>query len=154
MKFRFTTYFVLRKRLVKFWLKQNGWKFRGQDPPNKWKHIIFLSPAKDNILKSQNRWMKYLTASPSSIVEISNKNEIERLLYKKHTVLIRWSEDICETELVSLLKNCRDNKVRISACAWDTKHKAIKFHSQFKASNFPERDIRYLGRFFIYFKQI
>jgi len=154
MKFRITTYFVLRKRLVKFWLKLNGWKFRGQDPPSKWKHIIFLSPAKGKIVQAQNKWMKFLTSTPSSIVEISNKNKIEQLLSKRQTVMIRWSEDICESELESLLKNCREEKVRISACAWDTKHKAIKFHSQFKPSNFPERDIRYLIRFFIYFKQI
>ena len=154
MRFRITSYFVLRKRLVKFLLKLKGWKFRGQDPPSKWKHIIFLSPAKGKILKSQNRWMTFLTATPSCVVEISDKSKTEQLLAQRHTVLIRWSDEICENKLTGLLHTCRENKVRISACAWDTKHKAIKFHSQFKPSNFPERDIRYLSRFFVYFKQI
>jgi hypothetical protein len=151
---RITSYFVIRKRLVKSWLKLSGWRFRGQDPPSRWKHIMLVSPASGELLKMQHRWMSFLTSSPSKWVELQDSEEITRLLNKKHTVLINWEENINEESLSELLLYARNNKVRLSACAWDTTHKAIKFHSQFKPSPYPDRDLRYLSRFFVYFKKI
>ena len=151
---RFTSYFVLRRRLAKSWLKLRGWRFRGQDPPSRWKHIMLVSPAQDELLIMQHRWMVFLTSTPSKWVELQDSEEITQTLNKKHTVLINWDENISEETFSELLINARKNKVRISACAWDTAHKAIKFHSQFRPSPFPDRDLRYLSRFFVYFKQI
>ena len=151
---RTTSYFVLRRRLVKSWLKLRGWRFRGQDPPSKWKQIMLVSPAHGELLKMQHRWMAYLTSTPSKWVGIKDAEEIARLLNKRHTVLIKWEDKINVEALYELLLHAREHKVRISACAWDTEHKAIKFHSQFKPSPYPERDKRYLSRFFLYFKKI
>jgi len=98
--------------------------------------------------------MVFLTSTPSKWVELHDSREISETLNAKHTVLINWDESINEEALSELLLNARQNKARISACAWDTAHKAIKFHSQFRPSPFPDRDLRYLSRFFVYFKQI
>mgnify|MGYP006114626859 CR=1 FL=1 len=154
MKFQITSYFILRRRLIKEYLKFNGWRFRGQDPPSKWRHILFISPAEGRVLKMQNKWMQYLTSNPSEWVDIGDTTKTKELLVKKHTVLIRWNENAPEELLKEMLESARNHKVRISACAWDTQRKAIKFHSQFKPSFYFERDIRYLNKFFKYFKQI
>ena len=102
----------------------------------------------------QNKWMQYLTSNPSEWVDIGDTTKTKELLVKKHTVLIRWNENAPEELLKEMLESARNHKVRISACAWDTQRKAIKFHSQFKPSFYFERDIRYLNKFFKYFKQI
>lgn len=151
---RLFSFFILRRRLTKSWLKLRGWRFRGQDPPSRWKHIMFVSPAKGDLLIMQHRWMVFLTSAPSKWVDLHDSIEISETLNKKHTVLINWDENINEEALSELLLSARQNKARISACAWDTTHKAIKFHSQFRPSPFPDRDLRYLSRFFVYFKQI
>ncbi|HIB77837.1 MAG TPA: hypothetical protein EYO58_09545 [Flavobacteriales bacterium] len=152
--FRFTSFFTLRRRFAKFVLKFMGWRFRGQDPPSRWKHIIFISPATGSLLIKQQQWMPYLTSTNSKWIDLRNSSEIKAVLDKKHTALIRWEEDVDVEALTELLSNARQNKVRVSACAWDTTHKAVKFHSQFRPSPYSDRDIRYLSRFFKYFKQI
>jgi len=154
MKFPITSYFILRRRIVKEFLKFKGWRFRGQDHTSKWRHIVFISPAEGTLLKMQMKWMQYLTATPSEWVELGNKAKVKQLLVKKHTVLIRWSKNLQENLLAELLTNARNHKVRISTCAWDKHRKVIKFHSQFRPSHYPDRDIRYINRFFIFFEQI
>ena len=161
MIIRVSSFFVMRRRLVKAYLKFTGWKFRGQDPPSKWRHIMLISPAIGEVLKSQKKWMRYLTATPSQWVTVGESDKIKSLLIKKHTVLIRWDKswgDLrtleANSEITLLLQSARKHKVRVSACAWDTSRKAIKFHSQFRPSHYSERDVRYLGRFFKYFEQI
>ena len=149
-----TSYFVLRRRLAKAWLKLLGWRFRGQDQPSRWDLIMFVSPAQGEILKMQHRWMTFLTSKPSKWVELGNTEEIPQIRNTKNTLLITWDETINKEALYEVLLHARNNKVRISACAWDTTHKAIKFHSQFRPSPYPERDLRYLSRFFVYFKKI
>ena len=154
MKFQIASYFILRRRVIKEFLKFKGWRFRGQDYPRKWRHIVFISPAEGTLLKMQMKWMQYLTATPSEWVELGNKAKVKQLLLKKYTVLIRWSENKTENLLTELLTSARNHKVRISACAWDKNRKVIKFHSQFRPSHYPDRDIWYINRFFKYFKQI
>jgi hypothetical protein len=151
---RITSYFVLRRRLAKSWLKLIGWRFRGQDQPSRWNLIMLVSPAQGEILKMQHQWMTYLTSNPSKWVELEDIEEIARTLNTKKTVLIKWDENINVEALYEVLLHARNNKVRISACAWDTTHKAIKFHSQFRPSPYPERDLRYISRFFVYFKKV
>ncbi|PCJ82298.1 MAG: hypothetical protein COA49_02020 [Bacteroidetes bacterium] len=152
--FKFTSFFTFRRRLAKALLKLMGWRFRGQDPPSKWRHIIFISPASGGLYKKQQLWMPYLTSTHSKWIDLRNTSEIKKVLKKNHTALVRWEDDIDEKALTKLLAKSRKHKVRVSACAWDTTHKAVKFHSQFRPSLYPERDIRYLSRFFKYFKQI
>lgn len=151
---RMPSYFVLRRRWTKSWLKLLGWRFRGQDQPSRWSLIMFVSPAKGKILKMQHRWMTFLTSNPSMWGELENREEITRILNTKKTVLIKWDDNANKEALNKVLLHARNNNVRISACAWDMTHKAIKFHSQFKPSPYPERDLRYISRFFVYFKKI
>ena len=115
---------------------------------------MFVSPAKGKILKIQHRWMTFLTSNPSMWVELENREEITRILNTKKTVLIKWDDNANKEALNKVLLHARNNNVRISARAWDMTHKAIKFHSQFKPSPYPERDLRYISRFFVYFKKI
>jgi hypothetical protein len=83
MKFQIASYFILRRRVVKEFLKFKGWRFRGQDYPRKWRHIVFISPAEGTLLKMQMKWMQYLTATPSEWVELDNKAKVKQLLLKK-----------------------------------------------------------------------
>jgi hypothetical protein len=145
--FKITTYYVMRKRVVKSFLKMRGWRFRGQDPPCSRPQIIFVNC-------DQTLWMKYLTTSSSAFFNISQLAEIRTTLNDGTTVLITWSDEDSASQLTPVFEIAKDIGAIISACAWDTTHKAIKFHSQFKPSPYTERDIRYLGRFFLYFKTI
>lgn len=150
----FIKYRIVRKRFVKSFLRFNGWKMRGQDAPSKYPRIIFISPAKQRLLKVQLRWMRYITASPSDWSEISDTEKIDQLLLKKITVLIHWDDNQLQSQTTALLKNAKSKNTMISVCAWLSKRKVIKFHSQFKPSIYTDRDINYINRFFKFYKQI
>jgi hypothetical protein len=152
--FNLTSYYVFRRRVVKAILKFKGWRFRGQDPPSNHPHIIFVNPVEGALDKTQTLWMPYLTTRKSIFINLSDLENIQKHLALGTTIIIRWREGDSNSELESLFKLARTSRVRISACAWDTAHKAIKFHSHFKPSPYPERDMRYLSRFFVYFKRV
>ena len=156
MSFRVPTYYVLRRRIVRYILKLKGWKFRGQVPPATWPQLIFVSPAEGDIKTQQKNWVEYLTATSSVFFHESVDIEATRkILENKNTALISW--DIVQSSpytLKELFSIVRETDGRLSACAWDLTHKAIKFHSLFKPSDYSERDIKYLSRFFIYFSRI
>ena len=154
MKFQITSFFLLRRRIVKGFLKFKGWHLRGQDHPSQFPKILFVSPAKGDLIMKQLMWMPYLTAKPSEWAELGNMETINILLLQKHTVLIRWDENQNKSLLTELLKSARNQGVRISACAWLSKRQVIKFHSQFRPSFYTDRDIRYLNRFFKFYRQI
>lgn len=156
MNFHLPTYRVLRRRVVKSILRLSGWRFRGQLPPSTWPQLIFVSPADGNLERLQKNWINSLIATPS--VFIHNKVDIdliEKTLKDSNTILISWNlvEDNNEL-LLDLFEIIRETDGRLSACAWDLAHKAIKFHSLFKPSEYSERDIKYLTRFFVYFRRI
>ena len=156
MKFSIPTYYVLRRRIVKYFLKLKGWKFRGQIPPATWPQLIFVSPAEGRVKTLQKNWVKYLTATHSVFFENQvDIQAVKTLLEEKNTALVNWAivEDSPEL-LTELFELVRITDGRLSACAWDLTHKAIKFHSLFKPSDYSERDIKYLKRFFIYFRRI
>lgn len=156
MSVRIPTYYVIRRRLVKFILKLKGWQFRGQVPPSTWPQLIFVSPAEGSVKRQQINWIKYLTATPTEFFHDSiDKSRIESILKNKNTVLISWDLVENDTELlVQLFNYVKESEGRLSACAWDVTHKAIKFHSLFKPSDYSERDIKYLTRFFVYFRRV
>ena len=131
-----------------------GWKFRGQDPPTGRSQIIFINELDGALESTQRKWMRNLTASVSYFIDLEDQEGIESKINQQATILIKWSEVIDDANLVWLLKKARECKVKISACAWDSTHKAIKFHSQFNPSPYTERDMNYLKRFFIYFKKV
>ena len=147
-------FLIFRRRLAKAVLQILGWKFRGQDPPTGRNQIIFINEVEGSMGQTQRKWMRHLTASASYFIKMNDRAEIQAKINQQSTLLIKWSSDLEHDELVWLLKFARENKVRISACAWDSAHKAIKFHSQFNPSPYPERDINYLDRFFVYFKKV
>ena len=154
MKYHLPSYLFLRRRLVKKIMKFHGWRFRGQDTPSQSPVILFINPAKGKLFKIQLMWMRYLTSTHSEWVELSNLEKIHKLLLKKHTVLICWHENHSKNLLTSLLKLARKQETMISACAWLSTRKVIKFHSQFRPSYYTDRDIRYINRFFKFYKQI
>ena len=156
MKLSISKYYVLRRRIVKYFLKLKGWKFRGQIPPATWPQLIFVSPAEVKVKTPQKNWVEYLTATHSVLFENQvDLQAIKTLLDEKKTALINWAivEESPET-LHELFELVRKTDGRLSACAWDLTHKVIKFHSLFKPSDYSERDIKYLRRFFIYFRRI
>ena len=156
MKFSIPTYHVLRRRFVKNFLRLKGWKFRGQIPPATWPQLIFVSPSEGRVKTLQKNWVEYLTASHSVFFDKQvDIIAIKTLLEEKNTALVNWAivEDSPET-LTELFKLVGKTDGRLSACAWDFTHKAIKFHSLFKPSDYSERDIKYLRRFFMYFRHI
>ena len=143
-----------RRRLAKAILQILGWKFKGQYPPTSKNQIIFINELKGQLATTQRRWMRHLTAGESYFQKIGDRNGIDKKINQKGTVLIVWQEEFERDELVWVLKFARKKGVALSACAWDSTHKAIKFHSHFKPSPYPERDIRYLERYFVYFKKV
>ena len=147
-------FLIFRRRLAKAILQILGWKFRGQDPPTSKNQIIFINKLKGKLATTQRRWMRHLTAVESYFQIIGDRNGIEKKINQQGTVLIVWQEEIERDELVWVLKFAREKGAVLSACAWDSTHKAIKFPSHFKPSTSPERDIRYLERFFVYFKKV
>jgi hypothetical protein len=154
MKYHLQSYHNFRRRIVKEFLKFNGWHFRGQDSTCQWPIILFISPAKGNLSKMQFILMRYLTSRHSKWAELSNLEIINQLLLKKQTILIRWDKTQSRNLLTALLKSARKEGAMISACAWLSKRKVIKFHSQFRPSYYTDRDIRYIDRFFKFYKQI
>ena len=147
-------FLIFRRRLAKAILQILGWKFRGQDPPTSKNQIIFINKLKGKLATTQRRWMRHLTAGESYFQKIGDRNGIEKKINQQGTVLIIWQEEIERDELVWVLKFAREKGAALSACAWDSTHKVIKFHSHFKPSPYPDRDIRYLKRFFIFFKKV
>ena len=143
-------FLIFRRRLAKAILQILGWKFRGQNPPTSKNQIIFINELKDQLATTQRRWMRHLTAGESCFHKFGDREKINQ----QGTVLIIWQEEIDRDELIWVLKFAREKGMALSACAWDSTHKAIKFHSQFNPSPYPERDIRYLEKFFIYFKKV
>ena len=131
-----------------------GWKFRGQDPPTGRSQIIFINELDDDLESTQRKWMRHLTASASYFINLDDREGIESKINQQATILMMWGGDMDEAKLVWLLKTARKQRVKISACAWDSAHKAIKFHSQFNPSHYTERDINYLKRFFVYFRKV
>lgn len=147
-------FLIFRRRLAKTVLRIFGWKFRGQDPPTSKRHIIFINDSKGALAKKQHLWMRHLTAAASYFIELGDRTRFEEKINQHATILVKWRDDVDKNELEWLLILARETDSRISACAWDSTHKAIKFHSQFNPSPYPERDIRYLERFFVYFRKI
>ena len=98
--------------------------------------------------------MRNLTAAASYFIELGDRTGFEEKINQHATILVKWRDDVDKNELEWLLILARETDSRISACVWDSTHKAIKFHSQFNPSPYPERDIRYLERFFVYFRKI
>ena len=147
-------FLIFRRRVAKIILQILGWKFRGQDPPTGKNQIIFINKVEGKFDSIQKKWMRHLTSSSSSFIELDNRIEIESKINQQHTLLIKWNDNNDNEQLVWLLKYAKQNKMKLSACAWDTAHKTIKFHSQFNPSPYTERDINYLERFFVYFKKI
>ena len=147
-------FLIFRRRVAKAILQILGWKFRGQDPTTSKNQIIFINELEGTIARSQKRWMRHLTADASCFLELGDRLSIEEKIDQQASVLIKWRDKMDSDEMVWLLKTAKKNKARLSACAWDSAHKAIKFHSQFNPSPYPERDIRYLERFFVYFKKV
>jgi len=147
-------FLIFRRRLAKAILQILGWKFRGQDSPTSKNQIIFINKLKGQLANTQIRWMRHLTSGEAYLQKIGDRNGIDKKINQHGTVLVVWQEETKRDELVWVLKFAREKKVALSACAWDSTHKVIKFHSHFKPSPYPERDIRYLERFFIYFKKV
>ncbi|MBM56085.1 MAG: hypothetical protein CMB32_05980 [Euryarchaeota archaeon] len=147
-------FLIFRRRISKTILRILGWKFRGQDPPTSRNQIIFINELEGDIARSQKRWMRHLTADASYFIELGDRLSIEEKINQQATVLIKWRDNMGTDDMVWLLKTAKDKSIKLSACAWDSANKAIKFHSQFNPSPYPERDIRYLDRFFVYFKKI
>ena len=154
MKHPLQSYHIFRRRIVKEFLKFNGWRFRGQDSKSQWPIILFISPAKGKLFKMQLMLMRYLTSTHSEWAELNNLEIINQLLLKKHTILIRWDKTQSRSLLTALLKRARKQGAMISACAWLSQRKVIKFHSQFRPSYYTDRDIRYINTFFKFYKQI
>lgn len=156
MSFKLPTYYVLKRRIVKSILRIMGWQFRGQIPPATWPQLIFVSPAEGKLKSSQKLWVKHLTATPSIFLQDDlDIEEVENALSKCNTALVSWNLVEGDEEFIKKLFDIvRENDGRISACAWDVAHKAIKFHSLFKPSDYLDRDLKYLSRFFVYFKRV
>ena len=154
MKYHIQSYHIFRRRVIKEFLKFNGWRFRGQDSSSQLPIILFISPAQGKEFKMQLMLMRYLTATRSEWAELSNIEMINNLFLKKHTILIRWDKNQSSSLMTALLKSARKQGAMISACAWLSKRKVIKFHSQFKPSYYTDRDIRYINRFFKFYKHI
>ncbi|MAO46922.1 MAG: hypothetical protein CL823_07205 [Crocinitomicaceae bacterium] len=144
------SFLIFRRRLSKVILKIMGWKFRGQDPPASKRQIIFVNTLSTN----KKWWMRQLTATESHFVDIKDKDNFLEKFNSQVTLLVIWSKDLSPSYLKNLFEIATEKEAKISACAWDTTHKAIKFHSQFKPSPYSERDIRYLERFFVFFKKV
>ena len=147
-------FLIFRRRLAKAILKIMGWKFRGQDPPSVRHQIIFINEIEGEHSSKQRKWMRHLTASASYFLDLADKSKIEKKINQHATLLIKWTGDMSNEDLVWLLELARTNKIKLSACAWESADKTIKFHSQFKPSPYTERDINYLERFFVFFRKI
>ena len=143
-------FLIFRRRLSKVILKIMGWKFRGQDPPASKRQIIFVNTLSSN----EKWWMRQLTATESYFVGIKDKDDFLEKFNSQVTLLVIWSKDLTRSYLEKIFEIAKEKEANISACAWDTAHKAIKFHSQFKPSPYSERDIRYLEKFFVFFKKV
>ena len=123
-------FLIFRRRLSKVILKIMGWKFRGQDPPKSKRQIVFTNTLSSN----EKWWMSQLTATESYFVDIKDHDDVLEKFNSQVTLLVIWSKDFSPIDLENLFEIAREKEAMISACAWDTAHKAIKFHSQFKPS--------------------
>ena len=131
-----------------------GWKFRGQDPPSGRNQIIFINEIDGKNSSTQRNWMRHLTISASYFLDLADKSKIEQNINQHANLLIKWTGNMSNEDLVWLLDLARTNKIKLSACAWDSANKVIKFHSQFNPSPYTERDINYIERFFVFFMKV
>ena len=131
-----------------------GWKFTGQDPPLGWHQIIFLNEIEGKHSFTQRKWMRHLTSSASFFLDLSDKSKIEQKINQHAPLLIKWTRNTRNEDLVWLLEFARANKIKLSACAWEPANSTIKFHSQFNPSPYTARDISYLERIFVYFRKV
>ena len=69
-------FLIFRRRVAKTILQILGWKFRGQDPPTGKNKIIFINKVEKKFDSTQKKWMRHLTASSSSFIELDNRIEI------------------------------------------------------------------------------
>ena len=139
-------------RLSRIAIRLLGWQIRGKLPPQFWrttlviwadrpwqiKALIWIMPVKVMMLKGPSEdWQARADQSHS------------------HFGLGRTSATrtiASHNELAGIQRAAHSCKSRITLCAWESRRRFLHVHAPFKTSEFADRDIHYMERYFKYFR--